>query len=422
MNTSDEHMKICNQIMAHISEGVSLIRASDHVIVYTNPKFDEMFGYAAGELIGKHISYFNAPSGISREKSEEAIFAYLSKRGVWQGEMINIKKNGTPCLNNARISAFHHPLYEKVLLAVYTDITEYKNKQKKMIEQIDYLQRNVSVEVIPNPIYYKDREGKYTNCNRAFEEFIGLARDKILGKTTYEVGPNKIANIVFEKDNELFQNPGTQTHEWKVTDKKGNLKECIVHKSTFNDLQGNVVGLVGIISDVTSLKESERHYRIAATTDELTGLLNRRGFLALAQKQCYIASRNDLNLYLLFVDLDGLKKINDQHGHNAGDEALINTAHILLESFRASDIIARIGGDEFVVISVETPEINKNMLTRRLKESLANYNSKSNKPYKLCFSMGLTRYRGEGSCSVDALLARADAMMYKDKKDKKGLS
>jgi diguanylate cyclase (GGDEF)-like protein len=99
-------------------------------------------------------------------------------------------------------------------------------------------------------------------------------------------------------------------------------------------------------------------------------------------------------LYLLFVDLDGLKEINDQHGHNAGDEALINTAHILLESFRASDIIARIGGDEFVVISVETPEINKNMLTRRLKESLANYNSKSNKPYKLCFSMGLTRYRG----------------------------
>ena len=288
-------MNICSEIIANISEGINLVRASDNVIVYTNQKFDEMFGYASGELLGKHISVVNAPAGIRPKESESAIRASLTKSVMWQGEMINLKRNGTPFLCSASISSFEHSLYGKVFLWVHADITEYKNKQKKIIDQINYLQ-----------------------------------------------------------------------------------------------------------------KPSERYLRIESKTDELTGLLNRRGFLTVAQKQCYIANRNNLNLYCLFIDLDGLKEINDKHGHQAGDEALIDTANRLLEIFRSSDIIARIGADEFAVISVESPEININMLTRRLKDNLAIFNSKSNKPYKLSFSMGLAHYKTGQPCSVDELLSDAE--------------
>jgi len=174
-----------------------------------------------------------------------------------------------------------------------------------------------------------------------------------------------------------------------------------------------------VISDVTSLKQSERHFRIASTIDDLTNLLNRRGFFAVAQKQCYIASRNNLTLYFLFIDLDGLKEINDKYGHSVGDAALIDTANILKDTFRSSDIIARIGGDEFVVISVETPENSRNMLTDRLNKNLALFNSKSDKPYRLSFSTGLTHYSSEQPCSVDELLSEADKKMYEEKKNRK---
>ena len=416
---TDASMNIYREIIENISEGVNLVRASDNVIVYTNPKLDEMFGYAPGELIGKHISVINAPAGTSPEESEAEILAFLVKRGIWQGEIINIKRNGTPFLCNASISALEHSSYGKAFLSVHTDITEYKREQKKIIEQINYLQK--PIYNMPIPIFYKDRNGQYTSCNRSFEEFIGLTKDELLGKIAYDIGPKEIADNDFEKDNELFQNPGTQTYELKIMDKEGNVKEVIFNKSTFNDSQGNVAGLVGIISDVTSLKQLEKYHRVASTTDELTGLLNRRGFLTLAQKQCYIANRNNLNLYILFLDLDGLKEINDRHGHKVGDTALIDAANRLVENFRTSDIIARIGGDEFVVISVETPEIDINILTRRLKENLTLFNSKSLKPYKLSFSMGLTRYNSEKPCSVDELLSKADKMMYEEKKRKKGI-
>lgn len=153
----------------------------------------------------------------------------------------------------------------------------------------------------------------------------------------------------------------------------------------------------------------------SSITDELTGLLNRRGLLSFAQKQCEIASRNNLNLYFLFVDVDGLKAINDNHGHEEGDKALKATSHILNETFRSSDVISRIGGDEFVVMAMENPDITIDQLTRRLKINLDTYNAKADKHYALSFSMGLIPYISGEPCDLDELLSRADKLMYEQK-------
>jgi diguanylate cyclase (GGDEF)-like protein len=151
--------------------------------------------------------------------------------------------------------------------------------------------------------------------------------------------------------------------------------------------------------------------------DELTGLYNRRRFFILTEQYLKVAVRTKKSLLLLFIDMDNLKWINDHHGHNKGDQALIDFANILKKTFRESDIIARIGGDEFVVLSESTDE-NGEILMTRLYENIKDYNAKRSHPYILSISMGTTQFDPEYPISIDELLSKADALMYAQKRRK----
>jgi PAS domain S-box-containing protein len=134
-------------------------------------------------------------------------------------------------------------------------ITERKQAEKKINEQLEFLQ--TLLDTIPTPVFYKNIEGKYLGCNEAFELFTGMKKEELVGKTVYDMGPKEIADKYFEKDNELFQNPGLQTYEWKVRDKDGILRDVIFSKTIFNDGKGRVAGLIGVISDITGRKQTE---------------------------------------------------------------------------------------------------------------------------------------------------------------------
>lgn len=163
------------------------------------------------------------------------------------------------------------------------------------------------------------------------------------------------------------------------------------------------------------LEESEK-YRSLALVDELTDLLNRRGFSFLAEQQLRIADRNKKGVILVYVDLDALKQVNDTFGHNAGDMALIDSANLIKETFRKSDIIARIGGDEFVVLALDTSWAIAEILAFRLQENLQSHNAKITRPYKLSFSIGFSYYDPDTPCSLEELIARADTYMYEVKR------
>ena len=158
--------------------------------------------------------------------------------------------------------------------------------------------------------------------------------------------------------------------------------------------------------------------RATSLVDELTGLYNRRGFLFLAQQQVKIADRMKRGMLLLFADLDHLKRINDTHGHREGDHALMETANIFKETFRGADIIARIGGDEFAVITVEARKDSAGILTTRLQENLDARNATLSRGYTLSVSVGTARYDTDNPSSIIELLDRADALMYKQKQAK----
>jgi len=162
--------------------------------------------------------------------------------------------------------------------------------------------------------------------------------------------------------------------------------------------------------------------RAASLVDELTGLYNRRGFLFLTQQQLKIANRMKRGLLLLFADLDDLKRINDTLGHHEGDLALVETANMLKETFRGADIIARIGGDEFAIITIEARKDSSEILTSRLRANLEARNATGPRPYRLSLSVGVARYDAENPCSIGELLAQADALMYEQKHGSSALS
>lgn len=184
-----------------------------------------------------------------------------------------------------------------------------------------------------------------------------------------------------------------------------------------------LIGLAGISIGTRRLRhqtlqreKAEEELLRLSITDQLTGLHNRRGFLSLAEQQLRLSYRTKNRILFFFADLDGLKGINDTLGHKEGDNALIEVAVVLKETFRASDIIARMGGDEFAVLAIDTPEVNSEILTGRVQSLIDAHNNQENRKYKLSISLGCSFYDPENPSSIDELLIQADQLMYERKR------
>jgi len=131
---AEQKLRLYGEIMLNMSEGVYGIRASDGVIIHTNPKLEQMFGYAPGELIGKHVSVVNAPTEKTPQEKVEQITKALNQKGSWRGEILNIKKDGMPFWCYAGVSTFEHPGHGKVWVSMHTDITERKKAERKLLD------------------------------------------------------------------------------------------------------------------------------------------------------------------------------------------------------------------------------------------------------------------------------------------------
>lgn len=167
------------------------------------------------------------------------------------------------------------------------------------------------------------------------------------------------------------------------------------------------------------LEKTNERLRSLSLTDELTGLNNRRGFMILANGLLKFARRATHPLCLLYIDMDSLKKINDTFGHTHGDIALTHFAQILTRTFRDSDVIARMGGDEFAVLTIDATESGLSAIQARLQSNVDSHNLESVRSYPLSFSLGIIRVDLDATFTVEALLKQADEAMYIHKKGKK---
>jgi len=168
----------------------------------------------------------------------------------------------------------------------------------------------------------------------------------------------------------------------------------------------------------------ERHKLLSgvqqlALVDGLTGLYNRRGFKSLAIHHAEIAKRKSRKMLLIYIDLDGMKQINDTFGHEKGDEALVEAATILKRSFRTTDIVARIGGDEFAVLAVESEEDNKATMLKRLRKNIEIRNAIKESCFNISMSIGAVSWSESEFPKIDELMREADKEMYSEKVKKR---
>ena len=205
-------------------------------------------------------------------------------------------------------------------------------------------------------------------------------------------------------------------------DRHGKEQHVEVHGYPVFDSSGNIIQVIKTVVDITSRKKYANKLTKISITDELTGLLNRRGFLLLAQKQLKIAKRKGCNLFLMFADLDNLKPINDNLGHDIGDSAILEAGKLFQTVFREADIIGRVGGDEFTVLFSCEDDTGKNPVPRiveRLEEQLFTLNNSTNLVFKLSISHGVAMFDSNAPVTVEELMKTADHLMYQEKKNKK---
>jgi len=164
------------------------------------------------------------------------------------------------------------------------------------------------------------------------------------------------------------------------------------------------------------LEEHAEQVRAKALTDELTSLHNRRGFFEEGPQRLRVANRDGHSVALFFVDLNGMKLINDEFGHEYGDRALVDTADLLRETFRGGALIARLGGDEFAVLASHASLDELHALGSRLQGEIDTLNASHRRPYRLSASVGAAIYEHGEPASFEELISRADTLMYEEKR------
>jgi len=266
----------------------------------------------------------------------------------------------------------------------------------------------------PDYIYFKDKQHRFTYTSDAFAKITGHVNwQALIGKSDFDIFPIEHAEAYFEKEKTVITDgKALLAIEEPYYNQQGKLCWVSSSKQPILDESGNIIGLFGISRDITKIKALEHALSERAHIDSLTKVASRLHLLEQAENLLNLAKRNKQELALFYIDLDGFKRINDQYGHHGGDTALISVATKLSQRLRGSDIVGRIGGDEFVVISFTNCE--KDMLIEFATQLVALIEQPTpfNGTQLNCScSIGIASFPKDAD-TVQHLMKRADQAMY----------
>ncbi len=299
---------------------------------------------------------------------------------------------------------------------IIRDITERKQAEEALRESEEKF-RNLT-ETAQDAIVTINMTGMITYANPAAK---ALARGKaVVGMALKDFLPPDSVEHHYDQIFDLLSKGFSETlsYESKIMRSPGDDPLYFDVKSSTLWNRGEPSGILLVARDATERKRTEEEIRMMAIIDPMTGLLNRRGFISLSEQQMKTAVRACKKMLLFFIDLDGLKLINDTWGHEEGDRALKRTSIILKNTFRDSDIVARLGGDEFAALVYDSPELPE-VIMRRLQCRTDEECAASDLPYIISMSIGVADYDPSVPCSIHELIYEADQLMYNQKKSKK---
>src|SRR5689334_2712407 len=380
---------------------------TEGVIMSWNRGARGIYGYTSKEALGAQISMLFD----HRRGGQEAngLFEKVARgENVTQHEMVHLKKGRTPIDVSLTICPIMDGKAITGTSVVARDITERKRAAGSLAQQAAAMKASMDGMAII------DHHGVCSYLNDAYAKTFGYTNPERLIGASWEM-------FYFEDELRRLKEQ-IMPAVWRDGSWRGEAMGLKLSGGTFpleisiSSVHGG--GLVHVVRDITERKKLEETLRNSSLKDDLTGLFNRRGLLKQAAPYFDFARRQKETLLPLFIDLDGMKRINDEFGHNEGDNALINTAAILNRSFRSSDIIARLGGDEFTVLVTDL-HANKEEAITRLNENLKAYNASETRGHKLAFSIGVATLEPERMTCFEELLEQADQAMYEQKRMKR---
>ena len=274
------------------------------------------------------------------------------------------------------------------------------------------------METMVDSIYFKDRQCRLVRVNRKMALDLGRADpEELIGRTDIELFGREFGETTMLDDARIME---TDEPIIGLTESRqlesGQVNWTLTTKTPLHDLSGTVVGLLGITREINELKRAEMTLEHLATHDTLTGLPNRYLMFDRLNQLLVRAARYGLSFAILFIDLDGFKRINDSRGHDVGDLVLRGVAERLTRNLRAADTVARIGGDEFVVL-LESLRAGPDAtaLADKIRSTVGMPFALPGGDAAVTVSIGIGQYPDDGR-DAEELLKAADVAMYRAKR------
>lgn len=384
---------------------MNVITDVNGVIQYVNPKFHQITGYASDEAIGKTTSILNAE--VHTKEFFAELWATISSGREWHGEMCNRKKNGAIYWESVSISPVRN---NKGIITQYIaskeDITERKRNEEN-------LQIIASVFANSNDgILITDSNNNIVDVNPVFTQITGYTREEVIGKNPKMLSSgrqdNEFYGVIWQS---LQQKKAWRGEIWNRR-KSGEIYAELLSISAICDDIGMVQRYVGVFSDISYLKTHEAELSQIANYDALTGIPNRRLLADRLEQSISRVQRSEKILSVCYIDLDGFKQVNDLYGHAAGDQLLVEVTRRLHKVLRAEDTLARMGGDEFVVLLNDLVSKNECLqILARILDAVSMPVLIGKNEAAVSASIGVTFYtdaKEDGS----TLLRNADHAMY----------
>lgn len=430
------------------TEGIVVQDAAGR-ITFANPAAERMLGLGSGNVVG-HASIDLEGATIREDgsmfpASDHPAMVTLRTGQPCKGIVMGIQHDPAGPRTWIKIDSAAMPPSASEgakVLTIFSDITSHVESESRLRDVSERLAQSIAaleetqmrlrtvLHTIPDMVWVKDLTGVYLDCNPEFERFFGATVAEISGKTDYDFVSRLQADAFRENDaaalasdtpcmNEEFVNYASDGH--------GVLLETI--KTPMRDAAGNVTGVLGIARNITARRDVEDQLRQAvaklellkdefrelARTDALTGLANRRAFDEAMKTEFLRCQRLRCQAALLMIDIDHFKEINDAYGHDAGDRALVALAATLKSMARATDLPARFGGEEFVVVLPGTALVGGLEMAERMRLAIAQIgNVVLSQPFTFTVSIGVTSFLPEDRDWSEAV-ARADRAMYRAK-------
>lgn len=384
------------------------------LVVAVNPAFCEILGHSSLDLIGSRLpDLFHPEDGGQARRAFDELAAGPSSR--YEAEVRYVGPGDSTIVARTRMCAVGDASGPPVGILIFVeDRTAVRAAERALRAEIDGYEE--LWQAASSAIAVLAATGEVVRVYPGFTRLFGYTPEEAVGRSIHDL--TGLDETMAEINAHIEAALGGQTINAEVVRRRKDGRR--VHVSVLGrrySHAGTEPRIFLLYRDIGDRKEAEALIQRLSTTDDLTGLWNRRGFYTLAAQEVRRANRERAGLILIYADLDAFKRINDEYGHAEGDRALVALSRALRDSCRGSDTIARMGGDEFVILASGTPD-GESILTERIRRSITKLNQRRNRPYSLRLSMGSVYFEPTHENQVsdlDGMISLVDRLMYEDK-------